>query len=163
VPVSFATRKITLSVLFALSRSSHIQRNEYRQARDTKMTAKTTPTEYLLLFRGCTYCQPQGGTGSHKDRSPEEIQRHMAQFNTWFERLKKEGSFKSGHPLVHNRKIVAGRNVVTDGPFAESKEAIGGFFIIQADSFEQAVEIAKGCPCLENGQTIEVGAIRDAP
>jgi hypothetical protein len=49
--------------------------------------------------------------------------------------------------------------VVTDGPFAESKEAIGGFFIIQADSFEQAVEITKGCPCLEYGQTIEVRAI----
>ena len=87
----------------------------------------------------------------------------MAQFNSWFERLKNEGSFKSGHPLEHNRKIVAGRNVVTDGPFAESKEAIGGFFIIQADSFEQAVEIAKGCPCLEYGQTIEVRVIRDAP
>jgi hypothetical protein len=123
------------------------------------MTAKTTPSEYLLLFRGCTYCQPQVGTDSHKDLSPEEIQRHMAQFASWFERLKNEGNFKSGHPLERNGKIVAGRNVVTDGPFAESKEAIGGFFIIQADSFEQAVEIAKGSPCLDYGQTVEVRAI----
>jgi hypothetical protein len=127
------------------------------------MTAKTTPSEYLLLFRGCTYCQPQGGTGSHMDRSKEEIQRHMAQFNSWFERLKNEGKFKGGHPLEHNGKIVAGRNAVTDGPFPESKEAVGGFFIIQADGFEQAVEIAKGCPCLEYGQTIEVRIIKDAP
>jgi hypothetical protein len=97
------------------------------------------------------------------DRSKEEIQRHMAQFNSWFERLKNEGKFKGGHPLEHNGKIVAGRNAVTDGPFPESKEAVGGFFIIQADGFEQAVEIAKGCPCLEYGQTIEVRIIKDAP
>ena len=83
----------------------------------------------------------------------------MAQFTLWFERLKNEGTFQSGHPLEHNGKIVAGRNAVTDGPFAESKEAIAGFFIIQADSLEEAVEIAKNSPCLDYGQTIEVRAI----
>jgi hypothetical protein len=123
------------------------------------MTAKTTPSEYLLLFRGCTNCQPQVGTGLHNAPSPEEIQRHMAQFTLWFERLKNEGTFQSGHPLEHSGKIVAGRNGVTDGPFAESKEAIAGFFIIQADSLEEAVEIAKNSPCLDYGQTIEVRAI----
>jgi hypothetical protein len=61
--------------------------------------------------------------------------------------------------LEHNGKIVAGRNAVTDGPFAESKEAIAGFFIIQADSLEEAVEIAKNCPGLDYGQTVEVRAI----
>ena len=48
---------------------------------------------------------------------------------------------------------------MTDGPFAESKEAIAGFFIIQADGLEQAVEIAKSCPGLDYGQTVEVRAI----
>jgi hypothetical protein len=52
---------------------------------------------------------------------------------------------------------------VTDGPFAESKEAIAGFFIIRADSLEQAVEIADGCPGLEFGQTVEVRAIVSEP
>jgi hypothetical protein len=61
--------------------------------------------------------------------------------------------------LEHNGKIVAGRNAVQDGPFAESKEAVAGFFIIQADSLEQAVEIAKNCPGLDYGQTVEVRAI----
>jgi hypothetical protein len=61
--------------------------------------------------------------------------------------------------LEHNGKIVAGRNAVTDGPFAESKEAIAGFFVIQADGLEQAVEIAKSCPGLDYGQTVEVRAI----
>ena len=46
-----------------------------------------------------------------------------------------------------------------DGPFAESKEAVAGFFIIQADSFDDAVEIAKGCPGLDFGQTVEVRPI----
>jgi hypothetical protein len=83
----------------------------------------------------------------------------LARFTAWFERLKNEGKFKGGHPLVHDGKIVAGGNAVTDGPFAESKEAIAGFFIIQADSLEQAVEVAKGCPGLEYGQTVEVREI----
>jgi len=60
---------------------------------------------------------------------------------------------------VRDGKIVAGRNAVTDGPFSESKEAIGGFIIIQADSLEQAVEIAEGWPGLEYAQTVEVRAI----
>jgi len=114
------------------------------------MTAKTTTSEYLLLFRG---------THWPKDLSPEEIQKNIAKFTSWFERLKNEGNFKSGHPLEHNGKIVTGRNAVVDGPFAESKEAIAGFFIIQADSLEEAVEIAKNCPGLDYGQTVEVRAI----
>jgi hypothetical protein len=114
------------------------------------MTAKTTTSEYVLLFRGTSW---------HKGLSPEQIQKDLARFTAWFERLKNEGKFKGGHPLVHDGKIVAGGNAVTDGPFAESKEAIAGFFIIRADSLEQAVEIAKGCPCLEYGQTVEVREI----
>ena len=114
------------------------------------MTAKTTTSEYLLLFRG---------THWPKDLSPEEIQKNIAKFTSWFERLKNEGNFKSGHPLEHNGKIVTGRNAVVDGPFAESKEAIAGFFLIQTDSLEEAVQIAKECPSLGYGQTVEVRAI----
>src|SRR5580704_17600234 len=114
------------------------------------MIAKTTTSEYLLVFRN---------TGWHKDLSPEEIQQDMARFTAWFERLSNEGRFKGGGPLAHDGQTVARRNVVTDGPFAESKEAIAGFFIIQADSLEQAVEIANGCPGLAYGQTVEVREI----
>ena len=114
------------------------------------MTAKTATSEYLFLFRGTLW---------HKGLSSEEIQKNLAQFTAWFDRLKSEGKFKAGHPLAHEGTIVAGRNPVKDGPFAESKEAIAGFFIIQADSLEQAVEVAKGCPGLEFGQTVEVRPI----
>jgi len=118
------------------------------------MIEKRTTSEYLLIFRN---------TGWHKDLSSEEIQQGMARFTAWFERLSNEGRFKSGGPLVHNGKILVNKNVVTDGPFAESKEAIAGFFLIQADGLEQAVEIAKGCPGLEFGQTVEVREIALEP
>jgi hypothetical protein len=118
------------------------------------MIEKRTTSEYLLLFRN---------TGWHKALSPEEIQQNMARFTAWFERLSNEGRFKHGGPLAHDGKILSGGNVMTDGPFAEAKEAIAGFFIIQADSPEQATEIAKGCPGLEFGQTVEVRAIVSEP
>ncbi|MGA8659148.1 MAG: YciI family protein [Chthoniobacterales bacterium] len=118
------------------------------------MNAKTTTSEYLLIFRN---------TGWHRDLSPEEIQKNMARFTEWFEQLNNAGKFKVGGPLGHYGKILAGRNVVTDGPFAESKEAIAGFFIIRADSLEEAVEVARGCPGLEFGQTVEVRAMVSEP
>ena len=69
------------------------------------------------------------------------------------------GSPKAGGPLVYDGKIVTDRKGVTDGPYTESKEAIGGFLVIQADSLEQAVQIAEECPGVKFGQTVEVRAI----
>lgn len=118
------------------------------------MGAKMTTSEYLLVFRN---------TGWHKDLSSKEIQQNMARFTEWFERLNNAGVFKGGGPLGHNGKTLAGRNAVTDGPFAESKEAIAGFFLIRADNLEQAVEVAKDCPGLQFGQTVEVRAMVPEP
>jgi len=114
------------------------------------MIAKTATSEYLLLFRNTSW---------HDGLSPEEIQQNLARFTAWFEQLRNDGKFKGGGPLVYDGKIVTDRNVVIDGPFAESKEAIGGFLIIRADSLEQAVQIAEDCPGFKFGQTVEVGAI----
>jgi pimeloyl-ACP methyl ester carboxylesterase len=111
------------------------------------MNEKTTTSEYLLLFRN---------TGWHTDLSPEEIQQNMARFTDWFERLNQAGKFKGGGPLGHYGKTLAGSREATDGPFVESKEAIAGFFLVRAESLEQAVEIGKGCPGLGYGQTVEV-------
>jgi hypothetical protein len=104
---------------------------------------------YLLLFRG---------TNWHRDLSPEEIQTVMNQWKGWFDRLTEQGKAKAGQPLMHEGKIVSGRNgrVVADGPFAESKEAIGGYFLLQANSLDEAVAIAKDCPGLAYGVTVEV-------
>jgi len=111
----------------------------------------STPTksEYMLLFRGTEW---------HKGLSPEEIQQVVNQMKAWFDRLTAEGKARAGKPLFHEGKIVSqkkGRSVV-DGPFAESKEAIAGFFLLQVDSLDEAAEIAKEFPALEYGATVEV-------
>jgi hypothetical protein len=110
--------------------------------------------EYLLLFRGSSW---------DKDLSPEQLQKSVDQFMAWFERLKQEGKVKGGQPLERKGKIVSGKNgrVVADGPFAESKEAIGGYFLLQVDNLDEAVEIAKECPILEYGSTVEVRPVAE--
>jgi hypothetical protein len=118
-------------------------------ATDKPMSANPTASEYLLLFRNNAWYQ---------DLSPVEIEEAMDRFNSWFEQLNRAGKFRSGAPLATVGKTVTSRHMVTDGPFAESKEAVAGFFVIQAESLDEAVEIAKGCPGLEFGQTVEVRA-----
>src|SRR5580765_789059 len=111
------------------------------------MNAQTS--EYMLLFRG---------TDWHLDLSPEEIQQVVNRMKSWFERLTAEGKAKAGRPLFHEGKIVSQRNgrSVIDGPFAETKETIAGFFLLEVGSLDEATKIAKEFPCLEYGATVEV-------
>jgi hypothetical protein len=81
----------------------------------------------------------------------------------WFERLKQQGKAMAGQPLEREGKIVSGKNgrTVADGPFAESKEAIGGYFLLQVADLDEAVAIARQCPVLEYGSTVEVRPIAE--
>ena len=108
----------------------------------------------MLLFRGTQW---------DKDLSPEEIQKMVTQWYAWFERLTQEGKCKAGHPLEREGRIVSGRagRTVADGPFAESKEAIGGYFLLQVDDLDEAVEIAKQCPGLSYGIDVEVRPVAE--
>jgi hypothetical protein len=116
------------------------------------MTTNDNSSEFLFLFRG--------GNWDH-DLSPAELQRAMSEFLSWFERLNAAGILKAGQPLMDDARIVSGPGgrVVADGPFAESKEAVGGYFLIRAGSFDEAVVLAKGCPILEHGGAVEVRPI----
>ena len=117
------------------------------------MSTQTTTSEYMLLFRGAQW---------DKDLSPEELQKIMGQWNEWLERLTAQGKVKAAQPLERDGKIVSGKGrTVADGPFAESKEAIGGYFLLQLDDFNEALEIAKECPALEYGVTVEVRPVAD--
>jgi hypothetical protein len=80
---------------------------------------------------------------------------------SWFQQLSAAGTLKAGQPLLDDARIVSGKNgrTVADGPFAESKEAVGGYFLIKADSFDEAVAIAQQCPTLEHGSIVEVRPI----
>jgi hypothetical protein len=98
--------------------------------------------------------------GPHWDEglSLEELQQRMDQVMAWFEGLKEQGRVKGGQALGPEAKMITARNghILADGPFAESKEAIGGFLQIEAATFDEAVAVARSCPMLEYGITIEV-------
>ena len=116
------------------------------------MSTTNSTSEYLFLFRG---------TDWDRSMSPAEMEQTMSRFLAWFERLSADGALKAGQPLTNDARIVSGRNgrAVTDGPFAESKEAVGGYFLITAASLDDAVGIARQCPMLEFGVDLEVRPI----
>ena len=103
---------------------------------------------YMLLFRGTDWCQ---------GLSPEQIQQVLDQWMAWFQRLKDDGVVVSGSPLEPEGRVVSGKNGrVSDGPYAESKEMIGGYFLLRLDTMDQAVAVAQQCPGLPHGVQIEV-------
>ena len=113
----------------------------------------TDKNAYMLIFRGNEW---------HKGLSPEQMQEISSQWMAWFKRLAEEGRAISGNPLEPTGKIVSGANArVVDGPFAESKEAIGGYFLLKVNSMDEAVTIAKQCPGLPYGAKVEVRPVMD--
>jgi hypothetical protein len=114
-----------------------------------KMTAPTTTSEYILLFRGMHW---------DKNLSPEEIQNVMNRWIAWFDRMTQEGKARAGQPLTDKGKIISGKKgqKVVDGPFAESKETIAGYILLQVATLDEAVKIAKECPGLDYGISVEV-------
>jgi hypothetical protein len=113
------------------------------------MSTQPASAPYMLLFRGTHWDQ---------ELSPEEIEEVMSRWISWFERLVKEGKARAGQPLKNTGKIVSGKKggTVADGPFAESKEAIAGYILLRVADEDEAVEIAKECPGLDYGVTVEV-------
>lgn len=112
------------------------------------MSSETSMHEYLLLSRGHW----------DEDRSPEEIQKAIDDFYVWYERLVAEGKLKPGQRLSREGKTVYKRKVV-DGPFTETKEIIGGYWLIVAPSLEEAAKIAAESPCLACGLYYEIRPI----
>lgn len=97
----------------------------------------------------------------NKVASPEQIQTWMKQTMDWIGGIAAQGKFVSGTGLpFDNSRVVRPKNVVTNGPFGDIKETIGGFIVIKATSVEEAVEFAKGCPVLQGeGNSVEVRRI----
>jgi len=106
---------------------------------------------FMLIFRG-----------GDAPGSPEQMQQHMQKWVTWFEGLTKAGAYQGqGAPLDPGGKVVRGaRKAVSDGPFAEAKDLVGGYAIIEARDLEAAVEIARGCPTYERDGAVEIRAVR---
>ena len=106
-------------------------------------------TGYLLLFRG--------GHWEESGLSKDDIRQSMEKVNAWFDGLSAAGKLVSAQPLMEEGMVISGKGgVVTDGPFAEAKEAIGGYVLLAVDSMEEAVAIAKSNPMLGHGLITEV-------
>ena len=90
--------------------------------------------------------------------SPEHMQAHMGKWMAWIDKLSKAGKYVAGEPLLPGGKLVSGPNgkSVTDGPYTEGKEVVGGFFIINAKDIDEAITISKECPDLEFGTKVQV-------
>jgi hypothetical protein len=118
------------------------------------MPTQATKSEYMLLFRGNDW---------HTNLSPEELQQVMSKWTAWYDQLVTQGKIKSAHPLIPEGRIVSQRKgqPVADGPFAESKEAIGGYFLIQMTNLDEALQIAKRCPALQHGVVVEVRPVAE--
>jgi hypothetical protein len=105
--------------------------------------------EYMLLYRTDEW---------HNKLSQEELQKLINQNKAWFERLSSQGKVKPGRALERTGVTVSGKNgrFVTDGPFAESKEAVGGYLVLDVERIEEAIAIAQSSPGLAYGGSIEV-------
>ena len=98
-----------------------------------------------------------GGSSSSLGQSPEAMQAHMGKWMAWIEKLRQTDQYLAGEPLLPGGKLVSGKNKnVTDGPYTEGKEVVGGFFIIQAADLKEAVEISKDCPDYEMGGSVQI-------
>jgi hypothetical protein len=104
---------------------------------------------FLFVYRGTR--------DAHAKMTPEEMQQIMEKWRIWItEALAKGWMVNPGDALTEEGRVVNARKVVTDGPFVEAKEIVGGYSIVKADTIDAAAELAKGCPGLLTGGTVEV-------
>lgn len=109
--------------------------------------------EFLFLFRNENH--------GNNPQSPDAMQQNLEKWTEWLKQLTQEGKLNGGQPLENTGKVVSGTaKKITDGPFAEGKEIIGGYLLIKADSLDEAVSISKDCPIFENDGSVEVREIQ---
>jgi hypothetical protein len=109
-------------------------------------------SEFVFLFRS-TDAASRAAMGS-----PEQMQKSMQTWMAWMKQLTDKGHIKDrGHPLERTGKLVTGKQrTITDGPYAEAKDIVGGYTLIEAKDLAQAVELSLGCPIFEGGGVVEV-------
>ena len=101
----------------------------------------------MLIFQG----------GMPPDQSPEQMQENMGKWMAWIEKLSKAGKYVSGEPLLPGGKLIKGKSkTVTDGPYTEGKEVVGGFFILNAENYDEAVKLCDDYPGYESGGSVQV-------
>jgi hypothetical protein len=115
--------------------------------------SETRKNSYLLLSRTDEW---------YRQLSHAELQKLIAENQAWVGRLFAEGKARPGVALAREGATVSGnKRVILDGPFAESKEAIGGTLVLDVATMEEAIAIARACPSLRHNSTIEIRPISD--
>ena len=114
---------------------------------------KKLTNQYMFLVRGSS-CDAGG-------LSPEQMQAQMQEVYAWIDGLTKKGVMTAAQPLTREGKLLSGKggSVISDGIAAESKEAVGGFFIVNASTMDEAVSIARTSPGFNYGAILEVRQI----
>ncbi|MGZ3423305.1 MAG: YciI family protein [Polyangiales bacterium] len=115
--------------------------------------------KFMYVFRG-------GGYATPGLVSPTELQKHLAKWNEWTNGLLAAGKLAGAQPLAHpaTGKTIRGRErVVTDGPYAESKDLVSGTVVVEAASLEEATLLARDCPIFEYDGSVEVRTVLDVP
>jgi len=109
-------------------------------------------SEFVLLYRSTLQARRE----SHD--SAEKAQQTMKKWRAWFDDMTRKGCLRNiGQPLDDAGKVVGGKGrMVTDGPYAETKDVVGGYSLIEAGNLEEAAKIAAGCPIVEIGGLVEV-------
>lgn len=115
------------------------------------MNGSSSQSEYLVISRGQW----------DKNSSREEIQSAIDDFYVWLERLVDQGKMKRGQRLGTQGKTVFRNKAVADGPYGETKEVIGGYWFIVADSLDEAAKIAAQNPCLKHGLFYEIRPVEE--
>src|SRR6516162_1776935 len=98
----------------------------------------------------------QNNPSESRNVSPEEMQRKVEKYQSWVDQIRASGRFVSSEKLgEEGGKVLAvqkGRLHITDGPYSEAKEVVGGFFVFRAANYEEAIELTRDCPFLEDGK-----------
>src|SRR5260370_41554414 len=112
--------------------------------------------EFMVVFRGSVQKEE-----ALANQSPEEMQKEMARWNNWMGNIAQQGKLIGGQPLYPQGKVLKGTSKkLTDGPFIEGKDMVGGYLLIKATDINDAVEISKGCPSLNSPEgSVEVREI----
>ena len=108
--------------------------------------------EFMMIFRN------EKSDGS-KMPSEEQMQLIMSEWQSWIKGIAATGKFSGTNRLYPEGRTLKPGNNVTDGPYAEVKEMIGGYLIVKADSLEEAVKMAESCPNIKYGGNVEVRTV----
>jgi hypothetical protein len=113
-------------------------------------------SEFVLLYRDSVEARQQ------RMGSPNQAQQEMTKWQAWFKEMTEKGQLKTlGQPLDLVGKVIGGKKrTITDGPFSETKDVIGGYSVIVAKDLNDAAQIGSGCPILDAGGTVEVRPVR---